>query len=386
MAEIPYIPILRPDETETTQKGVYVVYLFDTEANQLYLTLNQGATEAQRASGLAGPPYAVEILKRHATAYRSLLDPPAQFNDGSSELTERITADGKNEKISNAENYNKGTIVYRAYDLNEVGKDSHKSLVDDLTTIVEFYDQFLEQLYSDPEFEDNSATLWKISPEGGDEPYWDTWKKNDIASIGFQDEAEFKPGEEIEAPPTPHNSPARQIYNVQRGIEKGDIVIAGAPKTGIDVTWGLGRVTKDYYDTMDEITDPSKFGPEEFEHTRFISVDWHTFSDDGIAVNCLKSGKKLFHNWAVEGFNARLDHFVGSVARRMRVLEMSDSADEVTDGVITTVEVTQREGVVSHPVNQTRNQMQRQSLPMLTGGMNTKTSSRLRDHYTLQMN
>lgn len=44
-ASVPWISLLDPRETDTTQRGVYVVYLFRGDMSGLYVTLNQGVTE-----------------------------------------------------------------------------------------------------------------------------------------------------------------------------------------------------------------------------------------------------------------------------------------------------------------------------------------------------
>ncbi|WP_207653885.1 MrcB family domain-containing protein [Clostridium sp. BSD9I1] len=44
-AKVPWVAIMNKSITNTTQKGVYVVYLFSEEMDKLYLTLNQGVTE-----------------------------------------------------------------------------------------------------------------------------------------------------------------------------------------------------------------------------------------------------------------------------------------------------------------------------------------------------
>lgn len=44
-ANVPWISLLDPRETTTTQKGVYIVYLFRGDMSGVYVTLNQGVTE-----------------------------------------------------------------------------------------------------------------------------------------------------------------------------------------------------------------------------------------------------------------------------------------------------------------------------------------------------
>jgi 5-methylcytosine-specific restriction protein B len=60
-ANVPWISMLDPRETDTTQRGVYVVYLFRGDMSGLYLTLNQGVTELK---DLPAPAQTKEMKKR----------------------------------------------------------------------------------------------------------------------------------------------------------------------------------------------------------------------------------------------------------------------------------------------------------------------------------
>lgn len=57
LPEIPWISILNPELTTTTQAGLYIVYLYSADLKTLYLSLNQGYTrhkEVAKASGFKG--------------------------------------------------------------------------------------------------------------------------------------------------------------------------------------------------------------------------------------------------------------------------------------------------------------------------------------------
>ena len=43
-ADVPWIAILDPEVTDSTQNGFYVVYLFSVDMKKVYLSLNQGIT------------------------------------------------------------------------------------------------------------------------------------------------------------------------------------------------------------------------------------------------------------------------------------------------------------------------------------------------------
>ncbi len=340
MSDIPYIPIELPRETKSTRKGIYVVFLFDSDADVLYLTLNQGATEAKRAASLNGPD-ATTILTRHAESYRSLIDWPGTFDGKPAGLTETVTEDGNESIVNYAEEYNAGAVLTRQYSLSDLGSEGECHVLNDLHDLLNIYEELLETLYSVPEFTVNDQ-IWKISPEGGEDPYWTTWIDEGVASIGYKESDHFGSEGITSKPDDPHNAPKSQIYAIQEEIEEGDIVIAGAPDKNIDVGFGVGRVTADYADTMADISDPKTVGPSDFDHETLISVDWYTFPDPGIAVNCWKDPgkKKLFHNWTLETFDARLDHFIGAIARRAAVQELIPDEETLIEDTITHLRLT----------------------------------------------
>jgi MrcB-like, N-terminal domain len=70
--------VLDPDETETAQRGMYVVYLFAADRTKLYLSLNQGSDDlrkSQPVAGLGGAALSVpRQLRAQAKAIRSRLE------------------------------------------------------------------------------------------------------------------------------------------------------------------------------------------------------------------------------------------------------------------------------------------------------------------------
>ncbi|WP_435143750.1 MrcB family domain-containing protein [Halobaculum sp. P14] len=332
ISDIPYIPIERSDETTTTQAGIYVVYLFDPHKRRLYLTLNQGSTEAMRTSSRSGiNPTAATILERHAERYREIIDIPDGFAPKQAELSSELNRSGV---------YNSGTVFVKEYDLDDLSNTG--SVVCDLITAVETYDRFLDVLYATPEFNINNKDVWTISPEGGE--FWPTWVENEFASIGWSvDDIPDDPGS-----PTGQRvqDSERQIYNFQHEIEAGDIIIAGSRVNSIDVAYGVGQVTASFDDfpdvkgveTHDDIA--ASVDSEEFDHSQFVGVDWMTVGtvdpEGGVSVNCLKPGNELFHQWTVHKFEPRLDHFIGALSRR---LEVADVAGDVEGSINDFVEM-----------------------------------------------
>jgi len=340
ISDIPYIPIERSDETTTTQKGIYVVYLFDPNKRRLYLTLNQGSTEAKRTSSRSGiSPTAANILERHAERYREIIDIPDGFAAQQADLSAELNRSGV---------YNSGTVFVKEYSPDDLS--STGGVVSDLITAVETYDHFLDTLYATPEFDIGSKRVWTISPEGGE--YWPTWVENEFTSIGWSvddipDDPDSPTGDRTQ-------DSERQIYNFQHDIETGDIIVAGSQVDSIDVAYGVGRVTASFdefpdvkgVETHDDIA--TGVDSKEFEHSQFISVDWVTVGsvdpDGGVSVNCLKPDNELFHQWTVHEFDANLDHFIGALSRRMEVANVADDVEGAINDFVETLGVERVDG------------------------------------------
>jgi len=66
-ATIPWISILNKKITQTTQEGVYIVYLFSEDMKRIYLTLNQGYTKLKQKHG---KKEVIEIMQNNAVSIR----------------------------------------------------------------------------------------------------------------------------------------------------------------------------------------------------------------------------------------------------------------------------------------------------------------------------
>ena len=66
-AKVPWIALLDPRATDSTQRGVYVVLLFRQDGSGVYATLNQGVTAPQTE---LGPAAGRELLRQRARAIR----------------------------------------------------------------------------------------------------------------------------------------------------------------------------------------------------------------------------------------------------------------------------------------------------------------------------
>ncbi|MDG5821645.1 DUF3578 domain-containing protein [Natronococcus sp. A-GB7] len=311
MGDIPYIPIERPDETTTTQKGIYIVYLFDTEADRLCLTLNQGATEAQRCSYRVGrKPYSNTILEHHAARYRELISPPEGFQPTKATITSTLEYEGTEEDVNRADAYNSGAILTKSYSPEDLTDEEQVKA--DLLALIDTYEDLLDQLYSSPQYDLEERSVWRVSPLT--DQHWEFWHRENVASIANSQSGGSPPE-----------------------LESGDIIVAGTTITKIDVPFGIGRVTSPRV-SVDEFESPEDT-PETLADEQLIGVDWYPFGDKGIAMNCLSSETNLFEDRpddgqaqpAIDHLPAELGHFLGATVRRLVTTELAtDFESELT--------------------------------------------------------
>jgi len=134
-AETPWIAILDKRNTNTTQKGTYVVILFRADGDGCHLKLGQGVTEIKEIYGSGA--YAVEELQRRADEVRALF--PKMLNsefDQSAQLS--------NEKRAwRTELYEASTIYSKYYKQNQI--PGNEVLSKDIGTLVDCYEQYVSK-------------------------------------------------------------------------------------------------------------------------------------------------------------------------------------------------------------------------------------------------
>ena len=87
---IPWLAVLDPDQTDTPQEGIYVVYLYSADMTQLHLSLNQGFTaHKERAAklprferGSSIESWAIESVRRETDVLQRELAVPTGSYDG----------------------------------------------------------------------------------------------------------------------------------------------------------------------------------------------------------------------------------------------------------------------------------------------------------------
>ncbi|HEY2961661.1 MAG TPA: DUF3578 domain-containing protein [Pyrinomonadaceae bacterium] len=136
-ARVPWIAFLDKRETESTQYGIYPVYLFREDLSGVYLALNQGITRLKEKHGT---PESRRILSERAR--RLLRDTPAidALKDAGFSLDNRMDlhTSGGLER-----DYEASTIGYKLYRRGEIPKDVE--ILNDLEQLLSAYDQYLER-------------------------------------------------------------------------------------------------------------------------------------------------------------------------------------------------------------------------------------------------
>lgn len=137
-AYIPWIAIMHRQITDTTQRGLYVAYLFAEDLQSVYLVLQYGVTDMKNR---LGTKKAYEQFEQKAQEIRAML-PPTRLNiEGTIDLGESTYA----------KDYQASTIAYTRYDLNDM--PNNEQLVDDLWDAVETYLSYVQSIDATPNTE-----------------------------------------------------------------------------------------------------------------------------------------------------------------------------------------------------------------------------------------
>ncbi len=132
-ANVPWIAFLDTQETDSTQRGVYVVILFRQDGAGAYLTYNQGVTDPIKQGGGREAGYA--YLRARAVELRSECQ---QLTANGFQLDDSIS-------LSNdpglGQDYEASTIAHKYYAKGGVPEDAE--LLADLELLLSTYDKYL---------------------------------------------------------------------------------------------------------------------------------------------------------------------------------------------------------------------------------------------------
>lgn len=119
----PWIAIYDKRITTTVQEGVYIVYLFSSDMERVYLTLNQGCT---RLNNSVGKREAINTMQELSNRVRSQIDSRGFYSDDNLNIGHEL--------------YEKGTIFYKVYEKGSIPGDDQ--LIDDLEKMMDIYKEY----------------------------------------------------------------------------------------------------------------------------------------------------------------------------------------------------------------------------------------------------
>ena len=150
-ASIPWIGIFNKSITTSASKGVYIVYLFTSDCESVYLTLNQGCTELRQT---LGKTKTVEEMRKVAEEITATIDSRG-FSVG--------------DHINLKDNrdlpylYERGTIFYKEYKKGQIPPND--VLISDLKKMVEIYDEYVTRTIT-PVINENTENNENVGEKG----------------------------------------------------------------------------------------------------------------------------------------------------------------------------------------------------------------------------
>ncbi|UEM39320.1 MrcB family domain-containing protein [Pectobacterium aquaticum] len=124
-ANVPWVSILNPKITSTTQAGIYPVYLFKSDGSGIYLSLNQGTTKPAKKWGKKGAEERAEYVKKQLLSKIIGLE-----NWGVKDID--LQAD-----TTLGKSYEKPSVIAKYYAADSIPSD--EILKNDLYSLLKFY-------------------------------------------------------------------------------------------------------------------------------------------------------------------------------------------------------------------------------------------------------
>lgn len=129
-ATVPWIALMDERLTDTTQQGVYLVYLFRADMSGVYVTFNQGVTQLKKSLGWsAAKKRLIEVAREQQARFGDRLRPSFTCAEG---IDLRATGLGAE--------YEASTIAWRLYERGAL--PSPEVLVDDIQRLLAVYEEF----------------------------------------------------------------------------------------------------------------------------------------------------------------------------------------------------------------------------------------------------
>lgn len=153
--DVPWIAVFDTRITSSAQRGVYIVYLLNKDTKELYLTLNQGATDVAQEGGsgsegkLAFTGIATASNDKTTGSLKAKADGIRNVICGRSKLESGAINTG-------SKAYDAGCIYFKKYSLLSLPEDAE--LFDDLYRFVEAYRLYYELVFNQQKDEDKMIT------------------------------------------------------------------------------------------------------------------------------------------------------------------------------------------------------------------------------------
>lgn len=267
-ATVPWVSIYDDEVTTTSQKGVYIVYLFKADLSGFYLSLGLGTDYFEQFG-----KDKLTLLKTSSEDIRYLL----KDNYDMSELEFRI--DLASDKKRPAA-YVNGTVCAKYYDSDNL--PSNEEIIKDLNYFLELYKyvknyhnfSLLNNIHHNDSKkgvgDENVKTInyWLFAP-GEQANKWDEFYQEKIMAIGLEigDLRKYRTKQLINnrlkrlyKDDVNHFNDALCLWQFTHEIQVGDIIFA---KRGVNEIVGMGIVESDY-----------EYDESRIEYTSYRKVDW----------------------------------------------------------------------------------------------------------------
>lgn len=147
-AEIPWVAIMNKNITESTTRGLYIVYLFKKDLTGFYITLNQGITNFERLYKSKKYENAVKV----ANYFKSQVEGESSFSSNEIHLGSK--------KGDLGYGYEKANVLSKYYSSNNFTESLMKQDLEELVDVYDFimkhmttrdYDQIIKDTLADEE-------------------------------------------------------------------------------------------------------------------------------------------------------------------------------------------------------------------------------------------
>ena len=131
-SKVPWISFLDSRETDSTQRGVYCVYLFREDMTGVYLTLNQGVTQPLDQGWRVAEPQLREVVTNLRRQFPELASFGFALTDDIDLRTSSVLG----------ETYEVGTIAHKLYQRGQIPADGQ--LLEDLDKLLGVYEKYVD--------------------------------------------------------------------------------------------------------------------------------------------------------------------------------------------------------------------------------------------------